>query len=228
MRILLAEDEPQLAGFISKSLREQSYAVDIAPDGAQAQYLAEINAYDLLILDVMLPVKSGMAVCRQLRDQGFRAPILMLTALDAPEQTVKGLNSGADDYMTKPFDLRILLARVRALLRRNAEVRPNIIQVGDLKLNTLNHTAYRGTREVRLTAKEYALLEMMMMRANEVLGRAEIADHVWDDRYDPFSNIIDVYVKRLRRKIDQQGDEALIHTRRGEGYILTTDMQHAE
>ncbi len=226
MHILVAEDEPQLASFLSKSLREQSYAVDIAHDGARALYLAEINTYDLLVLDIMLPVRSGVSICRSLRSKGFRAPVLMLTALDRAQHTVIALNSGADDYMTKPFDLRVLLARIRALLRRTHEVRPNIIEVGELTLNTLNHTACRGGREVLLTAKEYALLEIMMVHANEVLGREMIAEHVWDDHYDPFSNIIDVYVKRLRRKIDCAGDVPLIHTRRGEGYILSAAQQH--
>lgn len=227
MHILIAEDEPQLANFLAKSLREQSYAIDVAPDGAQALYLANINTYDLLILDILLPVRSGVSVCAALREKGFKAPVLMLTALDQAEQTVIALNSGADDYMTKPFDLRVLLARIRALLRRTHEVRPNVIEVGELRLNTLDHTASRNGREVILTAKEYALLEMLMVHAGEVLGRETIAEHVWDDRYDPFSNIIDVYVKRLRRKIDSEGEVPLIHTKRGEGYILAAALPHA-
>ena len=221
MRLLLVEDEPRMAGFIAKGLREQSYAVDVAGDGEQALYQADINDYDLVILDVRLPVKDGYTVCRELRGRGFRAPILMLTALDGVENTVTGLNYGADDYLPKPFDFRVLLARIRALLRRAEQVRPNVIQVADLTLNTLNHTATRKGRTIRLTAKEYALLELFMLRAGQILGRAMIAEHVWDENFDPFSNVIDVYVNRLRKKIDHGHDWQLIHTRRSEGYMLS-------
>ena len=223
MRLLLVEDEPQMAGFIAKGLREQSYAVDVASDGEQALYEADINDYDLIILDIRLPVKDGFAVCRELRERGFRPPILMLTALDGAEDMVSGLNYGADDYLSKPFDFRVLLARIRALLRRAEQVRPNVIQVADLTLDTLNHTATRNGRNIRLTAKEYALLELLMLRAGQILGRATIAEHVWDENFDPFSNVIDVYVNRLRKKIDHGSDRQLIHTRRSEGYMLSAD-----
>jgi two-component system copper resistance phosphate regulon response regulator CusR len=221
MRVLLAEDEPQMAGVISKYLREQGFAVDVACDGEQALYLADINQYDLVSLDIRLPLKDGFTVCKELRNRSFRAPILMLTALDGAEDIISGLNCGADDYLAKPFDPRVLLARIRALLRRAGQVRPNIIQVADLALNTLNHTASRNGRTIRLTAKEYALLELFMLRPNQILGRETIAEHVWDDSFDPFSNVIDVYVNRLRKKIDLGNERALIHTRRSEGYILT-------
>ena len=221
MRVLLVEDEPDMAGFIAKGLRDQSYAVDVAADGAAALYESEINDYDLVILDVRLPVKDGMSVCRELRQRAFRSPILMLTALDGAEDVVTGLNCGADDYLSKPFDFRVLLARIRALLRRAEHVRPTVIQVADLTLNTLDHTATRGGRLIRLTAKEYALLELFMLRAGELLGRASIASHVWDEEFDPFSNLIDVYVNRLRKKIDHGFGHTLIHTRRSEGYILS-------
>ena len=223
MRVLLVEDEPDMASFIAKGLRDQSYAVDVAADGAAALYETEINDYDLVILDVRLPVKNGMTVCRELRERSFRPPILMLTALDGAEDVVNGLNCGADDYLSKPFDFRVLLARMRALLRRAEHVRPTVIQVADLTLNTLNHTATRAGRLIRLTAKEYALLELFMLRAGELLGRDSIATHVWDDDFDPFSNLIDVYVNRLRKKIDHGFDRPLIHTRRAEGYLFSAD-----
>jgi DNA-binding response OmpR family regulator len=225
MRVLLAEDEPQMAAVISKYLREQGYAVDIAGDGEQALYLADINEYDLVTLDVRLPLKDGFTVCKELRDRSFRAPILMLTALDSAEDIISGLNYGADDYLAKPFDSRVFLARIRALLRRAGEVRPNVIQVADLTLNTLNHTASRNSHDIQLTAKEYALLELFMLRANQILGRATIAEHVWDENFDPFSNVIDVYVNRLRKKIDQGFGRPLIQTRRSEGYILSADPE---
>ena len=219
----MVEDEPDMAGFIAKGLRDQSYAVDVAADGAAALYESEINDYDLVILDVRLPVKDGMSVCRELRERSFGSPILMLTALDGADDVVKGLNCGADDYLSKPFDFRVLLARIRALLRRAEHVRPTVIQVADLTLNTLDHTATRGGRIIRLTAKEYALLELFMLRSGELLGRANIAGHVWDEDFDPFSNLIDVYVNRLRKKIDRGFARPLIHTRRTEGYIFSTD-----
>jgi DNA-binding response OmpR family regulator len=226
MRVLLVEDEPDMAGFIAKGLRNESYAVDVAGDGPAGLYQAAVNDYDLVILDVRLPVKDGLTVCRELRDRSFRSPILMLTALDGAEDVVSGLNSGADDYLPKPFDFRVLLARMRALLRRAESVRPNVIQVGDLSLNTLNHTASRGGHLITLTAKEYALLELFMLHPGQVLGRAKIAEHVWDEDFDPFSNLIDVYVNRLRKKIDLGFGQSLIQTRRSEGYMLsagTTD-----
>ena len=221
MRVLLVEDEPQVARFISKGLREQTYAVDIAEDGEQALFQAEISDYDIMILDVMLPKVNGFEVCRQLRQRAFRPPILMLTARDGVEDQIEGLNAGADDYLPKPFDFRVLLARLQALLRRAAQVRPNLIEVADLTLNTLNHSASRAGRNIRLTAKEYALLEFLMLNTGQVLGRSAIAEHVWDENFDPFSNLIDVYIKRLRRKVDQGFTQALIQTRRGEGYMLS-------
>lgn len=216
----MAEDEPEMAGFIARGLREQSYAVDVAVHGEQALYLAEINTYDLAILDVRMPGKDGFSICRELRGRFFRAPILMLTALDDVEDLVCGLKCGADDYLTKPFDFRVLRARIGALLRRTEVLRPSNMQVADLTLNTWDHTAERGGRNIRLTAKEYALLELFMLRAGQVLGREVIAEHVWDEHFDPFSNVIDVYVNRLRKKVDHGFRTHLIHTRRSEGYVL--------
>jgi two-component system copper resistance phosphate regulon response regulator CusR len=221
VRILLVEDEARVAGFIAKGLREQSYAVDVAGDGEQALYCAAVNAYDLVILDVMLPIKDGYQVCRELRAAAFRAPILMLTARDAVDDRVAGLDAGADDYLTKPFDFKELLARLRALARRTDGLRPQVVRIADLTLNTANHAATRAGRPVSLTAKEYALLEFLVRNEGRVVGREQIAQHVWDESFDPFSNVIDVYIKRLRAKLDTGVARKLIHTRRGEGYILT-------
>jgi two-component system copper resistance phosphate regulon response regulator CusR len=221
LRILLVEDEARMAGFIAKGLREQAYAVDIAHDGDQALYNAAVNSYDLVILDVLLPGRDGYEVCRALRARGLAVPILMLTALDAVDDRVAGLDSGADDYLTKPFDFKELLARLRALLRRPAEVRPRTIEIDNLTIDTGSHTAARAGRSVSLTAKEYALLEFLAVNENRVVGREQIAEHVWDESFDPLSNVIDVYVKRLRAKLDSGQGRRLIHTRRGEGYILS-------
>lgn len=221
VRILLVEDESRVAAFIAKGLREQTYAVDIASDGEQAIYHAAVNEYDLVILDVMLPVKDGHNVCRELCTGGLGAPILMLTARAAVDDRVAGLDSGADDYLAKPFDFKELLARLRALLRRSKGLRPQIMQVADVALNTGSHAVMRAGRPVSLTAKEYALLEFLMLNENRVVGREQIAQHVWDESFDAFSNVIDVYIKRLRAKLESGGGKRLIHTRRGEGYILT-------
>lgn len=225
MRILLVEDEPRVSHFIAKGMREQSFAVDITSDGEDALYKASLSEYDVIILDVMLPVKDGFQVCSQLRAQGIKTPVLMLTARDAVEDRVKGLDSGADDYLSKPFDFSELLARVRALLRRSKPFRPAILQVADLTINTANHTVTRNRQSIRLTAKEYALLEFFVLRENQIVGRHEIAEHVWDENFDPFSNVIDVYVRRLRKKMDEGFDKVLIHTRRGEGYIFSAAVE---
>jgi two-component system, OmpR family, copper resistance phosphate regulon response regulator CusR len=223
VRVLLVEDEARVAGFIARGLREQAYAVDAASDGEKAIYLASVNQYDLVILDIMLPVKDGYAVCRELRASGFRAPILMLTALDAVDDRVTGLDCGADDYLAKPFDFKELLARLRALLRRNIALRPEVARVADLTLNTGSHAVTRAGKPASLTAKEYALLEFLVLNQNRVVGREQIAQHVWDESFDPLSNVIDVYIKRLRAKVDTGFSRRLIHTRRGEGYVLTAD-----
>ncbi len=221
VRILLVEDEVRVASFIARGLREQTYAVDVSVDGEHAVYQASTNHYDVVILDVMLPVKDGYEVCRELRGSGFRVPILMLTARDAVDDRVAGLDCGADDYLTKPFDFKELLARLRALLRRSGELRPAVAQVADLTLNTASHAVDRAGHPIVLTAKEYALLEFLVLNTGRVVDREAIAQHVWDESFDPSSNIIDVYVKRLRAKLDNGYSRRLIHTRRGEGYILT-------
>ncbi|HKQ06209.1 MAG TPA: response regulator transcription factor [Blastocatellia bacterium] len=225
MRILLVEDEPRVAHFVAKGLREQSYAVDIAADGEAALHQASSNAYELIILDVMLPLKNGFEVCQQMRAQGIKQPVLMLTARDAVEDRVTGLDCGADDYLGKPFDFKELLARIRALLRRRKEFWPETVQVADLVVNTSSHAVTRAGRPISLTAKEYSLLEFFVLRAGKLVGRDEIAEHVWDENFDPFSNIIDVYVRRLRKKIDDGFEPPLIHTRRGEGYLLSADLE---
>jgi two-component system copper resistance phosphate regulon response regulator CusR len=223
MKVLVVEDEPLMASFIARGLRDNGYTVDLASDGGSAIAQVDKHNYDLVILDLRLPVKDGLTVCRELREQSFRSPILMLTALDGVDDVVSGLNSGADDYLAKPFDFELLLARIRALLRRGRQLHGDVLMVGDLSLNTVDHTARRGDRTIRLTTKEYALLELLMLHSGQILGRAEIAEHVWDENFDPLSNTIDVYVKRLRRKIDHGFDQSLIHTRRSEGYMLSSD-----
>jgi len=228
MRILLVEDEPGAAQMLAKGLREQSYAVDLAIDGETAVYQASVNDYDLVILDVMLPIKGGFEVCRELRAEGLTFPILMLTARDAPPDRVAGLDSGADDYLVKPFNFHELLARLRALLRRGPALRPETLKVADLSIDTRARQVSRGGRPIELTAKEYALLEYLARRAGEVVSRAEIAEHVWEEDFDPFSNLIEVYVQRLRRKIDEGYTPKLIRTRRGEGYILAPTKEDSD
>lgn len=222
MRILLVEDEPGAAQMLTKGLREQTYAVDVAEDGDAAIYQASINDYDLILLDVMLPGKNGFEVCRELRAAGLAMPVLMLTARDAVEDRIAGLNTGADDYLTKPFDFQELLARVRALFRRGPVLSSETIEVADLVINTSARRVRRAGSRIELTAKEYALLEYLARRAGQVVGRADIAEHVWDENFDPFSNLIEVYVQRLRRKIDDNHSTKLLRTRRGEGYLLTS------
>src|SRR5450432_1973652 len=225
VRVLLVEDESRVAGFIARGLREQTYAVDIASDGEHALYQASVNEYDIVILDVLLPVKDGYEVCRELRAAGFRAPILMLTARDSVDDRVAGLDAGADDYLVKPFDFKELLARLRALLRRSGIPRPEVMQAADLSLNAASHAVTRAGRPIGLTAKEYALLEFLMLHQDRIVGREAIAQHVWDESFDAFTNVIDVYIKRLRAKLDAGGANRLIHTRRGEGYILTAKAE---
>ena len=221
MRILLVEDEPSAARMMAKGLREQTYAVDVAQDGEGALYQANINDYDLIILDIMLPGKDGFEVCRELRAAGSPVPVLMVTARDTIDDRVGGLDIGADDYLTKPFDFRELLAHIRALLRRGQSLQPDTIKVDDLEMDTRAQQVRRAGRGVYLTAKEYALLEYLARRTGEVVARADIAEHVWDESFDPFSNLIEVYVQRLRRKVDDGHATKLLHTRRGAGYVLS-------
>jgi len=223
MRILLVEDDARIARFVAKGLREQAYAVDVATTGDDALYQAAINTYDLVILDVMIPAPDGFAVCKELRKSGKRMPILMLTARDAVEDRIAGLDRGADDYLTKPFEFGELLARLRALLRRTGELRPPEIVIADLVVDTVGQRVSRAGKTMSFTAKEYALIEFLARNSGRVVGRAEIAEHVWDEEFDPFSNLIEVYVNRIRRKIDAPPHKTLLHTRRGSGYVLSAE-----
>jgi two-component system copper resistance phosphate regulon response regulator CusR len=206
---------------IAKGLRQESYAVDIAGDGESAVEKAVSRSYDLLILDLRLPVKDGWTVCRELRASGLQAPILMLTASGSTGDRIKGLDLGADDYLVKPFEIGEFLARVRALLRRKPLVHNPVIAIDTLEIDTRSRTVTRDGQFVRLTAKEYALLECLARDADTLLGREVISERVWNESYDPLSNLIEEYIKRLRKKIDLEGQRRLIHARRGEGYILT-------
>ena len=209
-----------MSNVLAKGLREHSYAVDLAEDGESGLYQTSINDYDVIVLDVLLPQRNGFDVCSELRRRGITTPILMLTARAAVEDRLTGFNAGADDYLTKPFSFRELLARIHALLRRDSHLRPDVLEIDDLIVDSGSHRVFRGDREVQLTAKEYALLEYLARRKGQLVSRAEIAAHVWDDSFDPFSNTIEVYMNRLRKKIDGDHPTKLLHTRRGEGYIL--------
>lgn len=223
MRLLLVEDEPNSAEMLAKGLREQTYAVDIVNNGASAIEKAHINHYDLILLDVMLPGVDGFDVCGHLREDGLSTPILMLTALDNVPSRIHGLDRGADDYLAKPFHFGELLARVRALLRRKPALINAILKINNLEIDTRSRQVSRGGQTISLTAKEYALLECLARESGKVLGRQEISEHVWDEEYDPFSNLIEVYIQRLRRKVDLPGSRPLIQTRRGEGYCIAVE-----
>jgi two-component system, OmpR family, copper resistance phosphate regulon response regulator CusR len=230
MRILLVEDQPDAASILANGLREQTYAVDIASDGEQADFKAAVNQYDLIILDVMLPRKNGFEVCHDLRAAGLDVPILMVTARDDVEDRIRGIDLGADDYLVKPFVYRELLARVRGLLRRGRAPHLDVLEIGDLRIEVRARRVQRAGRLIDLTGKEFALLECLARRSGELVRREEISEQVWDETYDPFSNLIDVYVGRLRRKLDDGYEIRLLHTRRGEGYVLganAEDAQHA-
>lgn len=220
MRVLLVEDDRRIAAFVAKGLREHAYAVDIAGDGEEATYLASLNPYDLFVLDVNLPIKDGFEVCSELRHGGNSKPVLMLTARDGIDDRVSGLDLGADDYLVKPFEFRELLARLRALSRRHSEVRSPKIMIDDLEIDSTSQTVKRAGEPVELTAKEFSLLEFLAFNKGRVVGREEISEHVWNENFDPFSNLIEVYIKRLRKKLDEGREDPLIQTRRGSGYIL--------
>ena len=220
MRLLLAEDDALLGEMLARGLREKTYAVDWVQDGDRAVYQAAMNDYDAAVVDVMMPGRDGLAVCREVRRRGLTFPILVLTARDAVADKVAGLDAGGDDYLTKPFDFEELLARLRALLRRGPRLVPTTIVIHDLVVDTRSQTAHRAGTLLALTPKEYALLEYLARNAGRVLSRADLMAHVWDDNHDPFSNAIEVNINRLRKKLDAAGTAPLIHTRRGAGYQL--------
>lgn len=223
MRILVVEDEAKVASFIQRALEEESYAVDVCADGAQGLDLARAGCYDLVILDLMLPGMPGLEVLAALRKEQVAAPVLILTARSELNQKVKGLDAGADDYLTKPFAIEELLARVRVLLRRGSGEAAGVLQVDDLVLNPATREVTRGGKRIELTAKEYALLEYLMRNAGRVLTRPMIAEHVWNQDFDTFTNVIDVYVNYLRNKIDRGQERKLLQTVRGSGYTLKAE-----
>ena len=220
MRILLVEDERKLAALIKRALKEVNYAVDLADNGDDALFLVESNPYDLIILDIMIPGKDGIAVCRQIRKGQVDTPVLMLTARNDVEDKILGLDAGADDYLTKPFSFPEFLARVRALLRRKKSDKSTRLKAVDLELDQLTRKAYRAGREIELTPTEYSLLEYLMLNVNQVVTRTMISEHVWSDDFDAYSNVINVYITNLRKKVDQDHANPLIHSLRGVGYTL--------
>ena len=221
MRVLIVEDEPRLAENVGRSLRESAgYAVDIARDGQEGLFLAESNAYDAILLDLMLPLMSGEQMLTRLRQSGQHTPVLVLTARDDKESVVSLLNAGADDYLTKPFDLGELLARTKVLIRRGKGQPSAVLTIGDLELNTVNRSVQRAGRAITLTAMEYRVLEYLAHRPRAVVSKTELLEHLYDYNWEKFSNVIEVYISGLRRKLDDGSDRQLIHTIRGQGYVL--------
>lgn len=224
MRVLVVEDERRLAANVARGLRENAdYAVDIASDGAEGAFMAHSCAYDLLILDLMLPGKDGLSVLRELRGSGSATPVLVLTSRDEKETVVSLLNAGADDYVTKPFDLGELIARAKALIRRGKGHSDPVLRVGDLELNTSSHTVTRAGRAVSLTSMEYRVLEYLAHRPRAVVSKTELLEHLYDYNWEKFSNVIEVYISGLRRKLEGRAAPPLIHTLRGQGYVLRED-----
>ncbi len=223
MRILVIEDEKKVASFIKKGLEEEHYAVDTAYDGEIGLYMADVNEYDLIVLDLMIPKIDGLEVLKRIRSSKNNVPILILTAKNTVEDIVKGLDSGCDDYLTKPFNFMVFLARIRALLRREKIEKEPLIKIADVILSPVTHKVTRRGMEIELTSKEYALLEYFMRNPDRVLTRTMISEHVWDYHFDSLTNVIDVYVNYLRKKIDKDFEPKLIHTIRGVGYILSTN-----
>lgn len=219
----MVEDDRKVGAFLKKGLQEEQYAVDLCRDGAEAVYQAQVNTYDAIILDVMLPGKDGFTICRELRENAVLTPILMLTAKDAIRDKVTGLSQGADDYLTKPFSFTELLARIRALLRRNQDYKTGELKVGDLILDPLRRVVSRAGKTISLTGKEYALLEYLMRNKGRILTPTMIIEHVWDRNYDGTSNVVNVYINHLREKIDRDFDQDLIKTSRGHGFKIDAE-----
>ena len=220
MRILLAEDERKVAEHIRTGLVSEGYAVDVASDGDEAVWLAESNTYDALLLDINMPKKDGITVVRQLRRKNIMAPVIFLTARDDVEDKVRGLDAGADDYLTKPFSIAELLARLRAVLRRQRPQASNLVRVDDLELDLVTHEALRGGEKIELTRREFSLLEFLISASPRPVSKTAIVEHVWDQHFDSDTNVVNVYIKMLRRKIDREGLPPLIHTVRGVGFAL--------
>ncbi len=220
MRITLIEDEKQLANIVKKGLEEEGYSVDIAHDGEEGLYMVENYPSDVVILDVMLPLLDGFSILSSMRKKGIKTPVLLLTARDTITDKIKGLDSGADDYLTKPFEFGELLARIRALIRRKADIKDTVIRIGDLEINTANREIKRGGKTIQLSAKEYAMLQYMAYNKDKIVSRTDLIEHIYDENFDTNSNVLDVYVNFLRNKIDKGFKKKLIHTVRGAGYIL--------
>lgn len=220
MRILVVEDDRKVGAFLRKGLREEQYAVDLCRNGVEAVYLAQVNSYDVIILDIMLPGKDGFSVCKELRENSVLTPILMLTAKDALEDKITGLSEGADDYMTKPFSFEELLARIQALLRRSQDYKTKMLSVGDLELDPLHRKVTRAGKKIMLSGKEYALLEYLMRNKERIMTEWMILEHVWDMNYEGTSNMVRVYINHLRNKIDKNSKVKLIQTIRGHGYQI--------
>jgi len=220
MRILLIEDEKNLANIIKKGLQEEGYSVDVAYDGEEGLYMAENLPADVIVLDIMLPKLDGLAILKTIRKKGIKTPVILLTAKDAVFDKIKGLDTGADDYLTKPFEFGELLARIRALFRRIGEQKSPVIIIDDLEINTASHKVKRAGKKIDLSPREYAILEYLAYNKDRVLTRIEITEHIYDESFDLDSNIVDVYINYLRTKIDKDSDKKLIHTIRGTGYML--------
>lgn len=228
MQILLVEDDEKIANFLRRGLIEESYAVDIAHDGDEALYKFDINEYDLMVLDLMIPQIDGIKVCQKIRQKNTHLPILILTAKDSVDDKISGLDAGADDYVTKPFSFTEVAARIRALIRRGNKADPPVLTIDNVKLDPATRTARRGDKIIQLTAREYALLEYFMRYPNRLLTKTQILEHVWDYNYDGLSNIVETYVKYLRKKLQTSNtDKELIHTLRGSGYIMKVDTQNS-
>ena len=223
MRVLIVEDELKMASLVRRGLTEEGHAADVATTGDEALWMAEAHPYDAIVLDVMLPGRNGFETCRALRKAGVWAPVLMLTARDAVEDRVAGLDAGADDYLTKPFSFAELLARLRALVRRGSVERPTVVAVGDLRLDPASRKVWRGKNEIHLSPKEFALLEVFMRRPGQALSRLQLLEHAWDFAYENRSNVIDVYVRYLREKVDRPFGASSLETVRGVGYRLRED-----
>ena len=220
MRITLIEDEKQLANIVKKGLEEEGYSVDVAHDGEEGLYMVENYPSDVVILDIMLPLLDGISILSSMRKKGIKTPVLLLTAKDTITDKIKGLDSGADDYLTKPFEFGELLARIRALIRRKADIKDTVIRIGDIEINTGNGEIKRGGKTIQLSAKEYAMLQYMAYNKDKIVSRTDLIEHIYDENFDANSNVLDVYVNYLRNKIDKGFKKKLIHTVRGAGYIL--------